>query len=250
MRSLNAGQTLSLSVTLVAAFNTISAVSFPAPDRKPAAAIVVLWLALLLTHAACYWFGHGLRERFGLRAYVIAQAGLISVLGLAGALFPVALALLIAFTAQVIMLAGAKWGSVPITIGAILVYVVGALVVADLYRAATAGLLLALTGLITHGAAALIGRNRPAAVSQPSTDPASRLSSLTAREAEILRVLATGSRSSRIAEGLGITERTVKAHLASIYQKLGVSSRSAAVALAHQSGLVGRDGGPEKSATD
>jgi two-component system, NarL family, response regulator YdfI len=41
-----------------------------------------------------------------------------------------------------------------------------------------------------------------------------------------------------IAYHLGITERTVKAHLASIYNKLGVDSRSAAIAVAAQKGLI------------
>ena len=57
---------------------------------------------------------------------------------------------------------------------------------------------------------------------------------LTPRETEVLRALVSGARSSQIASQLGITERTVKAHLANIYQKLGVESRSAAVAVAMQ----------------
>jgi DNA-binding CsgD family transcriptional regulator len=241
MRSLNSGQSLSIAVVAVAVFNTISAASFPVPDRKPTLALVGLWLALVLAHAALYWVGPGFRDRFGLRAYVASQTALIAAVGLAGALFPVALALLIAFTAQVVVLAGDKWGSIAITIIAILVYVLDALVVSDLYRAATAGLLLTLTGVMTHGAAALLQRHPHVPASRPPIEPTAMVSSLTAREAEILRVLATGSRSSQIAAGLGITERTVKAHLASIYQKLGVSSRSAAVTVAHHSGLVGRD---------
>jgi NarL family two-component system response regulator YdfI len=42
----------------------------------------------------------------------------------------------------------------------------------------------------------------------------------------------------KITYKLGITERTVKAHLASIYQKLNVDSRAAAVAVAAQKGLL------------
>jgi len=38
--------------------------------------------------------------------------------------------------------------------------------------------------------------------------------------------------------GLGNTERTVKAHLASIYSKLGVDSRAAAIAIAAQRGML------------
>src|SRR4030042_1577735 len=45
-------------------------------------------------------------------------------------------------------------------------------------------------------------------------------------------------RSKEIAVTLGITERTVKAHLASIYNKLGVDSRAAAIAIAAQKGWL------------
>ena len=60
---------------------------------------------------------------------------------------------------------------------------------------------------------------------------------LSERELEILTAAAQGDRSKEIASALGISERTVKAHLASIYNKLGVDSRAAAVAVAGQKGL-------------
>ena len=53
---------------------------------------------------------------------------------------------------------------------------------------------------------------------------------LTDREGEVLRAVAEGQTSKEIAYHLGITERTVKAHLTSIYNKLGVDSRAAAIA--------------------
>jgi NarL family two-component system response regulator YdfI len=62
---------------------------------------------------------------------------------------------------------------------------------------------------------------------------------LTERELEVLRAAAQGQRSKEIAADLGITERTVKAHLASIYNKFGVDSRPAAIAVAAQKGLLG-----------
>ena len=64
-------------------------------------------------------------------------------------------------------------------------------------------------------------------------------SPLTERELEVLQSAARGERNKEIAYHLGITERTVKAHLASIYQKFGVDSRAAAVAVAAQKGLLG-----------
>jgi NarL family two-component system response regulator YdfI len=61
---------------------------------------------------------------------------------------------------------------------------------------------------------------------------------LTEREGEVLAAVAKGERSKEIAAHLSITERTVKAHLASIYSKLGVDSRAAAIAIAAQKGLL------------
>ena len=79
-----------------------------------------------------------------------------------------------------------------------------------------------------------------AARSNPKPSPVSRAdSTLTDRELEVLQAAARGERNKEIAYKLGITERTVKAHLASIYQKFGVDSRAAAVAIAAQKGLLG-----------
>jgi two-component system, NarL family, response regulator YdfI len=61
---------------------------------------------------------------------------------------------------------------------------------------------------------------------------------LTEREREVLHSIARGERSKEIAAHLGITERTVKTYLSSIYTKLGVDSRASAVAKAIGSGLL------------
>ena len=63
-------------------------------------------------------------------------------------------------------------------------------------------------------------------------------STLTERELEVLQSAARGERNKEIAYKLNITERTVKAHLQSIYQKYGVDSRAAAVAVAAGKGLL------------
>ncbi|WP_285895413.1 MULTISPECIES: response regulator transcription factor [unclassified Leucobacter] len=62
--------------------------------------------------------------------------------------------------------------------------------------------------------------------------------SLSAREAEVLTLVAQGKSNTRIANELIISEATVKTHLAHIYTKLGVSSRTAAVAAARKSGAI------------
>lgn len=61
---------------------------------------------------------------------------------------------------------------------------------------------------------------------------------LTEREGEVLNAVAEGKTSKEIAYHLGITERTVKAHLTSIYNKLGVDSRAAAIAEAAKRGWL------------
>jgi DNA-binding CsgD family transcriptional regulator len=60
---------------------------------------------------------------------------------------------------------------------------------------------------------------------------------LTPREAEILLRVADGSTNKQVAEALVISEKTVSRHLANIYLKLDVSTRTGAVAWARSSGL-------------
>lgn len=72
----------------------------------------------------------------------------------------------------------------------------------------------------------------------PSADQAAADCPLTDRELEVLRAAAQGERNKEIALHLNISERTVKAHLSSIYNKLGVDSRATAVAIAAQSGWL------------
>lgn len=67
---------------------------------------------------------------------------------------------------------------------------------------------------------------------------ANQLLPLTDRELEVLRATARGERNKEIAHHLGISERTVKAHLASVYNKLGVDSRAAAAAIAAAQGWL------------
>ena len=61
---------------------------------------------------------------------------------------------------------------------------------------------------------------------------------LTPREHEVLVLVADGLRNRDVAERLGITEHTVKFHLAAIFGKLGASSRVEAVRRGLQLGLI------------
>jgi len=87
-----------------------------------------------------------------------------------------------------------------------------------------------------------VARLLPTGDSKPA--PKSRYSStLSQRELEVLSDVASGARNKEIAAQLGLSERTVKAHLDSIFNKLGVDSRTAAVALAIQYGILPTDAG-------
>jgi len=63
-------------------------------------------------------------------------------------------------------------------------------------------------------------------------------SPLSVREFEVLEMVADGARNKEIAYKLGITERTVKAHLSHIFQKFNVDSRAGAVATAAKKGIL------------
>jgi DNA-binding CsgD family transcriptional regulator len=65
-----------------------------------------------------------------------------------------------------------------------------------------------------------------------------RSGGLTARELQVLRLVAAGATNKAIAADLFISERTVDRHMSNIYAKLGVSSRAAATAHAYQHGLI------------
>jgi DNA-binding NarL/FixJ family response regulator len=62
--------------------------------------------------------------------------------------------------------------------------------------------------------------------------------SLTAREREVLKLLANGKSNKEISTGLSISETTVKTHLRSIFAKLNVLSRTEAIAVASRRGLI------------
>ncbi len=102
----------------------------------------------------------------------------------------------------------------------------------DTIRAAARGETLLKPEIMTR---VLSQKNKSVHISEANSDV-----NLTDREIEVLKFVASGERSKEVAAHLGISERTVKAHLASIYSKLGVDSRAAAIAVAAEKGLLAK----------
>ncbi len=89
-------------------------------------------------------------------------------------------------------------------------------------------------GQATLSAPMLTKRSRTTPAKPPLTDHAG----LTARELEVLRKVAQGLTNKQVAQQLVISPRTVNTHLTSIYDKIGVTSRSAATRYALEHHLV------------
>ncbi len=88
-------------------------------------------------------------------------------------------------------------------------------------------------GLVVLHPDALKGSAEARAAARPDRAPA-----LTARELEILEMLAEGMSNRTIAARLGISSQTVKFHVASILAKLGAASRTEAVTFGVRQGLI------------
>ena len=82
-------------------------------------------------------------------------------------------------------------------------------------------------------------RHVPGAAVPARRDPAARerIAQLSKREQKILGEIAKGLNNREIASGLFISEKTVRNHITSIFDKLGVSSRAQAIVMAKESGL-------------
>ena len=84
----------------------------------------------------------------------------------------------------------------------------------------------------------VLGRVRGARPAAPVTGTG-RVPALTAREHDVLRLMATGATNPEIAEALYVSEATVKTHVGSIFSKLAVRDRAAAIVYAYDHGIAG-----------
>ncbi|MGL5823431.1 MAG: response regulator [Nocardioides sp.] len=85
-----------------------------------------------------------------------------------------------------------------------------------------------------------VTRRMISAFARPAGDPVavSALASLSERELGVLRLLASGATNERIADQLVISMATVKSHVRSIFRKTGSDTRTQAVILAYEGGLI------------
>ena len=72
----------------------------------------------------------------------------------------------------------------------------------------------------------------------PASREAKKLESLTDREHEVLRLIARGATNAEVAATMQVAEATVKTHVGSIFAKLGVRDRAAAIVFAYDHGVV------------
>jgi DNA-binding NarL/FixJ family response regulator len=85
---------------------------------------------------------------------------------------------------------------------------------------------------VTRRLVAEFSRHNPGRPAQPE------LAGLTAREREVLRLVAKGLSNTEIAARLSIVEQTAKTHVSRVFGKLGLRDRAQAVVLAYEAGLV------------
>lgn len=83
----------------------------------------------------------------------------------------------------------------------------------------------------------------------PSAEPARPADDLSPRELQVLRLVTSGLANKQIARRLGISESTVKAHISSVFRRIGVTDRTSAAVWARDH-LPDRDAGATRNSHD
>ncbi|MGH9265289.1 MAG: response regulator transcription factor [Acidimicrobiales bacterium] len=113
--------------------------------------------------------------------------------------------------------------------------------------------LLAAARAVAGGAAWLDPRVAPRVLQafranvRPRLAEAAKVDQLTEREHDVLRHMARGATNGEMAEALIVSEATIKTHVGSIFAKLGVRDRAAAIVFAYDHGIVEPRPGPERT---
>jgi DNA-binding NarL/FixJ family response regulator len=89
-----------------------------------------------------------------------------------------------------------------------------------------------------HAGESYLSARIAAKLVQGVAQPRGRAGLLSARERGVLRLVAAGQSNRQIAKTLAISERTVKFHVTSLFNKLGADNRAQAVAIAAQRGIL------------
>jgi DNA-binding NarL/FixJ family response regulator len=93
-------------------------------------------------------------------------------------------------------------------------------------------------GALMAGARCFLVTSRPAPPAQPTGPADPGVEQLSAREIEVLRLVADGRSNKDVGDSLGLSALTVKSHLARIARKLGTGDRAQMVAIAMRAGVV------------
>ncbi|WP_336923226.1 response regulator transcription factor [Aquipuribacter sp. SD81] len=93
-------------------------------------------------------------------------------------------------------------------------------------------------GALMAGARCFLVTSRPAPPTQPTGPADPGVEQLSAREIEVLRLVADGRSNKDVGDSLGLSALTVKSHLARIARKLGTGDRAQMVAISMRAGVV------------
>ena len=231
------GRALGAALGLVAVLALLSSAFRSVQDGRLSSTRILISTVLLGVHGLLYLKGASIRERWGVYRYLASQGVVLFGLGLLPNATLLAIALFAALTAQAIRLLAGMQSAMTVTLVSIIVFCVSTTISSGVYRGATVALVLAVLGVVVR-AITPVPAGPSATADAIRAAPTEAIEPLTPRELEVLRMAAAGRRSREIGSALGISERTVKAHLAAVYRKLGVETRAAAVARAAERGLL------------